>query len=45
MDQAAVAAEAAKVVGRDNEFAIFKAILDKVTDDSVLELQPRWIDR
>jgi len=45
MDQAVVAADAAKIVGPDNEFAMFKAILDKATDDSVRELQPRWIDR
>jgi glyoxylase-like metal-dependent hydrolase (beta-lactamase superfamily II) len=45
MDQAAVAAEAAKTAGPDNEFAIFKAILDKATNDSVRELQPRSIDR
>ena len=45
MDQAAVAAEAAKTVAPDNEFAVFKAILDKATNDSVRELQPRWIDR
>src|SRR5262252_9700157 len=45
MDQAGVVAEAAKIVGRDNEFALFKAVLDKVTNDSVRELQPRWIDR
>src|SRR5229473_3990371 len=45
MDQAAVAAEAAKTVAPDNEFAVFKAILDKATNDSVRELQPRRIDR
>ena len=45
MDQAAIAAETAKIVGPDNEFAIFKAVLDKATNDSVRELQPRWIDR
>jgi glyoxylase-like metal-dependent hydrolase (beta-lactamase superfamily II) len=45
LDQTAVSAEAAKTVGRDNEFALFKAVLDRVTNDSVRELQPRWIDR
>jgi glyoxylase-like metal-dependent hydrolase (beta-lactamase superfamily II) len=45
LDQNAVAAEAAKTVGADNEFALFKAVLDRATDDSVRELQPRWIDR
>ena len=45
LDQNAVALEAAKTMGADNEFALFKAVLDRVTDDSVRELQPRWIDR
>ena len=45
LDQAAVVANAAKIVGTDNEFALFKEVLDKVTNDSVRELQPRWIDR
>jgi glyoxylase-like metal-dependent hydrolase (beta-lactamase superfamily II) len=45
MDQAAVASDAAKTIGKDNEFLLFKAILDKVTNDSVKELQPRWINR
>ena len=45
LDQAAVVADAAKTVGTDNEFALFKAVLDKVTNDSVRELQPRWIGR
>ena len=45
MDQAVVVAEAAKTLGRDNEIALFKAVLDKVTNDSVRELQLRWIDR
>jgi glyoxylase-like metal-dependent hydrolase (beta-lactamase superfamily II) len=45
MDQAAVVAEAAKVVGYDNEFLLFKVVLDKVTKDSIAELQPRWINR
>jgi glyoxylase-like metal-dependent hydrolase (beta-lactamase superfamily II) len=45
LNQSAVAAEAAKTVGADNEFALFRAVLDRVTNDSVHELQPRWIDR
>src|ERR1700719_3952132 len=45
MDQAAVTSEAAKTIGTDNEFLLFKLILDKVTNDSVEELQPRWIIR
>ena len=45
LDQAAIVAEAAKVVGYDNEFLLFKVVLDKVTKDSVAELQPRWINR
>jgi glyoxylase-like metal-dependent hydrolase (beta-lactamase superfamily II) len=45
MDQAAVVAEAAKIVGYDNEFLLFKVLLDKVTKCSVAELQPRWINR
>lgn len=45
LDQPALVAEAAKTVGTDNEFALFKAVLDRVTNDSVRELQPRWIDR
>lgn len=45
LDQPAVVAESAKTVGADNEFALFKAVLDRVTDDAVRELQPRWIDR
>lgn len=44
LDQSAVAAEAAKPVGSDNEFALFKAVLDRVANDSIRELQPRWID-
>jgi len=36
-------AEAAKTVGTDNEFEWLKAILDRVTNDSVRELEPRWI--
>jgi glyoxylase-like metal-dependent hydrolase (beta-lactamase superfamily II) len=45
MDQNAVAAEAAKTIGWDNKFLLFKAILDKVTEESVKELRPRWIHR
>jgi glyoxylase-like metal-dependent hydrolase (beta-lactamase superfamily II) len=45
MDQNAVAAEAAKTIGTDNEFLLFKAILDKVTEESMKELRPRWITR
>jgi len=45
MDQKAVVAEAAKTIGTDNEFLLFKAILDKVTEESVKELRPRWINR
>jgi len=45
MDQAAVTTDAAKTIGTDNEFLLFKVLLDKVTNDSVKELQPRWISR
>jgi glyoxylase-like metal-dependent hydrolase (beta-lactamase superfamily II) len=45
MDQQAVVAEAAKTIGTDNEFLLFKVILDKVTDESMKELKPRWINR
>lgn len=45
MDQRAVVEEAAKTVGYDNKFLLFKAILDKVTDQAVAELRPRWINR
>ena len=45
MDQAAVTGEAAKTIGMDNEFLLFKVLLDKATNDSVKELQPRWINR
>jgi glyoxylase-like metal-dependent hydrolase (beta-lactamase superfamily II) len=45
MDQAAVTGEAAKTIGADNEFLLFKVLLDKATNDSVKELQPRWINR
>jgi glyoxylase-like metal-dependent hydrolase (beta-lactamase superfamily II) len=45
MDQQAVVAEAAKTIGTDNEFLLFKVILDKVTDEAMKELKPRWINR
>ena len=45
MDQHAVVAEAAKTIGTDNEFLLFKVILDKVTYESMKELKPRWINR
>jgi len=45
LDQNAVAAQAAKIVGTDNEFLLFKVVLDRVASDSVKELQPRWINR
>jgi glyoxylase-like metal-dependent hydrolase (beta-lactamase superfamily II) len=45
LDQAAVVSEAAKTIGTDNEFLLFKVILDKAANDSVKELQPRWINR
>jgi glyoxylase-like metal-dependent hydrolase (beta-lactamase superfamily II) len=45
IDQRAVVGEAAKVVGPDNEFLLFKVVLDKVMRESVAELQPRWIHR
>ena len=45
LNQGAVIAEAVKTVGTDNEFLLFKAVLDRVTDQAVAELQPRWINR
>jgi glyoxylase-like metal-dependent hydrolase (beta-lactamase superfamily II) len=45
LDQNAVAAEAARIVGYDNKFLLFKVVLDRVASDSVKELQPRWINR
>jgi glyoxylase-like metal-dependent hydrolase (beta-lactamase superfamily II) len=45
MDQAAVVAEAAKVIGYDNKFLLFRVVLDKVQRESIAELQPRWINR
>lgn len=43
MNQTAVTSDAAKMIGTDNEFLLFKVFLDKVTDDSVKEIQPHWI--
>ena len=45
MDATAAISEAVKTVGPDNEFLLFKVFLDKVADDSVKELKPRWINR
>jgi glyoxylase-like metal-dependent hydrolase (beta-lactamase superfamily II) len=46
MDQAAVVAKAVKTIGTDdNQFLLFKVLLDRVANDAVKELQPRWIDR
>jgi glyoxylase-like metal-dependent hydrolase (beta-lactamase superfamily II) len=46
MDQAAVVAQAVKTIGtEDNEFLLFKVLLEKVENDAVKELQPRWIRR
>jgi len=45
MDAGAVTSEAVKTIGPDNEFLLFKVLLDRVTSDSVKELQPRWIGR
>lgn len=45
LDQTSVTAQAANIVGSDNEFLLFKVVLDRVARDSVKELQPRWIDR
>jgi len=45
MDAGAVTSEAVKTIGPDNEFLVFKVLLDRVTSDSVKELQPRWIGR
>ena len=45
MDQQAVVAEAAKTIGYDNKFLLFRVILDKVTNQAVAELKPRWINR
>jgi len=45
LNERAFDAEIAKTIGPDNEFLIFKALLDRVTRDSVAELEPRWINR
>ena len=45
MDFVAATSEAVKAIGPDNEFLVFKVFLDKVSDESVKELQPRWINR
>lgn len=45
LDQKAVATEAAKTVGSDNEFLLFKVVLDRVAEDSEKDLRPRWINR
>jgi glyoxylase-like metal-dependent hydrolase (beta-lactamase superfamily II) len=45
LNEKAFDAEIAETIGPDNEFLIFKALLDKVTRDSVAELEPRWINR
>ena len=45
IDPAAATSEAVKTLGTDNEFLLFKVLLDRVTKDSMKELQPRWIDR
>jgi hypothetical protein len=45
LDQGAVVAEAAKTIGYDNEFLLFKVVLDQVARDSAAELEPRWINR
>jgi glyoxylase-like metal-dependent hydrolase (beta-lactamase superfamily II) len=45
LDQTAFWSETTKVIGPDNEFLLFKVLLDKVVDESVREIQPRWINR
>lgn len=45
MDQPSIVSDAASVIGPDNEFLLFKVVLDRVTYDSIKELQPRWINR
>jgi glyoxylase-like metal-dependent hydrolase (beta-lactamase superfamily II) len=45
LDQGTVMAEAAKTIGYDNEFLLFKVVLDRVARDSAAELEPRWINR
>jgi len=45
LDQPSVVAQAANYSGPENEFLLFKVVLDRVAYDSVAELQPRWINR
>jgi glyoxylase-like metal-dependent hydrolase (beta-lactamase superfamily II) len=45
LDQKAVVDEAAKTIGYDNEFLLFKVVLDRVAHDADAELLPRWINR
>ena len=45
LDQGAVVAQAAKTIGPDNEFLLFKVVLDRVANDADKELQPRWTNR
>jgi glyoxylase-like metal-dependent hydrolase (beta-lactamase superfamily II) len=45
LDQKAVVGEAAKTIGYDNEFLLFKVVLDRVAHDADAELEPRWINR
>jgi hypothetical protein len=45
MDQTAAVGEATKTVGWDNEFLLFKVLIDRVACDSIADLQPRWINR
>jgi glyoxylase-like metal-dependent hydrolase (beta-lactamase superfamily II) len=44
-DMFAVIGNAAKTVGWDNKFLLFKVFLDKVTKDAAEELEARWINR
>ncbi|MCB1052705.1 MAG: MBL fold metallo-hydrolase [Acidobacteria bacterium] len=44
-DMMAVMAGAAKEIGWDNKFLLFKVYLDKVVDDSAQELNNRWSKR
>ena len=41
----AVMAEAAKEVGWDNKYLLFKVFLDKVIEDSAQEINARWVNR
>jgi hypothetical protein len=45
MDQKAYVAQVANKVGPENEFLLFRAVLDKVMRDSVQELESRWMSR